>query len=238
MVFIPRLLLFTAIVLTLCGLIQSFPTPAYADQPIPMIRTLCMPDKGIEHFSAHVEVFHRLADYIRDGGLPPTKDTRRDLLSEQYGLLYPLSPAEYSYSCTLGSSAYKIYGYRPPHREKGMCGGNPRIILTFEKNGATILDKLYFEPSCRDLPHPAYIVSFSIDETTFSSFGISSAIVSDGNAQAPLAFSKMHGVLTQAKLDCLAEEGYFNRATRHQATKTCLESTATQPNRGKSKGSE
>ena len=131
-------------------------SPVYADQSIPMVRVLCMPEAPISHFSAKIEHFAELSTYIHNGrGDELGSDTKLDSGKlgknaqsrvkklEKYGLLFP-SPEGFSYSCSLQDKVYKLEGRRPLHRERGMCGGDPRTTISLSLNNKIIFDDVFF----------------------------------------------------------------------------------------------
>ncbi len=105
--------------------------PAYADSPVRLIRVACIPERSLLLVSSNLLY-----------NIQSISDEK--LL--QYGLL---RPDHFDYTCELSKDIhYRIHGEMSPLQAKGMCGGDPRIKLSMEKNGSTAFKDIYFSPSC------------------------------------------------------------------------------------------
>jgi hypothetical protein len=214
-------------VLTACFL----PTKVYAES-INMIRVLCMPEEHIAHFSVYTQPFERLSNYIHNLNGDIGDQTSRLEILKSYGVLFPYGGFEYR--CDLPSYSYRIYGHKDSLQAKGMCGGDPRIVLSLEQNGNMILKDVFFESSCftrhRSIRKKSdyYIKSFSVDgpRASRSFFGI----VSDGEKETTIQLENYS--LTQDKLSCLGEHGLFDPKTKKQALTECFDNSP-QPNQEK-----
>jgi len=196
------------LVLTL--IIGCWPHSARADQSISLIQTLCIPEPGIDYFSARLESFAQAAGYIHFGtkaGDEHDRSTRIKLL-ERYGLIFP---DEFSYTCKLEHHTYTITGHRPPHRERGMCGGNPRIQLSLKRDDETILDDVFFEPSCFSDTRSGYVESFAVeDDINDRHHEYVDITLSDGKARKVVTFHQGdHNSLNRDQLYCLTQMKFF-----------------------------
>jgi hypothetical protein len=177
-----------------------FCAPARSDQLTPMVRTLCMPEDGLEHFSAWVQSYN---GFDVKGNI----DEHRDVLRK-----YGLSPAyKYEIKCPLPKAEYSIFGERPYLKAQGECGGNPRAKLSFKSNAALLIDDVFFEKSCFADDASPFVKQVGVTET-LQTFGVHLDLtISDGQTDRSLRFpiAKMTSALTQSDLNCLVKEGYF-----------------------------
>ncbi len=194
--------------LFLLPIVVFFSSNARADQPINLIQTLCIPEPGIDYFSVRLQSFDEIANYGVNN-----EDHRKVL--EKYGLL---PTRKFSYTCKLLHHTYTITGHRPPHREKGQCGGDPRVVLSLKRDDETVLDQVFFEPSCFselfDDSHP-YIESIVVeDEISSAHDQYVQVILSDGLTKKSTRLHETFKSLNHDQLYCLGEKGFFKKKGR------------------------
>jgi hypothetical protein len=192
--------------------VGSFSKHGLADQPISLIQTLCIPEPGIDYFSVRLQTFAEIANYINLGHGRTPKEEREARLKtlEKYGLIYP---TEFSYTCKLLNHTYTITGHRPPPRERGMCGGDPRLVLSLKRDDEIILDDVFFESSCfSDLSKDpfSYVESFSVEDGSAAHGQYIEAVVSDGMKKKTILFNGDLKNLNHDQLYCLAHTGFFD----------------------------
>ena len=208
------------LLLALCLL--SISSSAFADQPMSLIRTLCIPEAGIGHFAVNTEVSQTAADFVNGYSSSALKNAAdRIALLKKYGLIVP---KDYSSECKVGTHIYKIYGDLPPAGDKGMCGGDPRTIITLEKDRVKILDKAFFDSSCfsstcKD-PYP-YIKSFEIDTADNGDSVYLAFLYSDGMHEKRIHIGA-DKIVDQQSLDCLAQKGLLKENVGEAALKQCI----------------
>jgi hypothetical protein len=204
--------------------------PAQADQPINLLRVLCIQEKGMPHFSLEVTSFAEAATYIRFGkneGDTTTKKQRIDAL-RKYGLIYPQN---FEYECVLPNATYRITGNEPPHRERGMCGGNPRLTVSLYHNGKALLKKVYMTPSCFtelfDEKSP-YISKIVVDEAIegWNSGWIWTTISNADEAkllplELPYGDESPYDVIENKYLNCIFESGLSKTQINPSDMKKC-----------------
>lgn len=202
--------------------LSGWSQPAHADQPIGLIQTLCIPEPGVDYFSARLESFAEAARYINDGGngAPKDKGDRLKVL-EKYGLIFP---REFTYTCKLEHHTYTITGRRPPE-SNSECMGDPRVELSLKRDGETVLDNVFFEPSCdADQPNAryGYVESFAVEDHR----EYIEVVLSDGKLQRDMRFESGGGrSLKQEQLNCLVEHGYLQPKNWGGARTVCMNST-------------
>lgn len=198
------------------------PQQASADTSTEMLRVLCMPEEYLARFYIDVESYHNLSV------LKSERAQRLERLKE-YGLIHPKT--EFSYECNLPGAVYTIFGGQPLHREKGMCGGDPRITLSLKDGERTLLDAVYFTPSCfgEKTGSRAYISKINIEE---AGGPMVTFILSDShkNHEIILKYGDKINLplpVTQKYIDCLVRENVFDSKSRQPALTTCNEQTQT-----------
>jgi len=197
---------------------------AYADQPISMIKTLCIEEPSAGYFSLEAAKFNYLSAFIHYGsrsGLKSEED-RIDFLKSK-GLILS---KEFSHSCKVGEKSYKVFGKRPPMKEKGVCGGDPRISITLQQGNSTLLDGVYFEPSCfsdtdQENSYP-FIDAILIEESTSGGENVSVEVSAKKETKL-LQLSSVKGALTQDRLDCLVQEGFLSSKNENQIFHKCID---------------
>jgi hypothetical protein len=210
----------------LCSLLFALcllPKLVWADQPIELIKTLCMPEKGIQRFSVSTQEFYELAKYLQFGrGDKSTTKEEREKILEKHGLIVP---NDFSFECRLHSHAYKIYGHRPELQDRGMCGGDPRIVLSLARDGVLILDKVFLEKSCLSGYQSYFVKDFSIDEFIPGWGGGQTYLtLSDGQDEEFILF-KPGQPLTQSVLNCMESKNYLKSNAGRALFESCLTDT-------------
>ena len=212
-------------ILILALIVGGWSHSARADQPIGLIQTLCIPEPGIDYFSARLESFNEIANYIHRGHKEATAEDKKARLQtlEKYGLIFP---DEFSYTCKLEHHTYTITGHRPPFREKGMCGGDPRVTITLKRDDDVILDDVFFEQSCFSdvFPDPhGYVELFSVEDGSSAHGEYIDATVSDGTKEKIFHFSGDFKSLNHDQLSCLEQNNFFKRKGRFVVQQKQLE---------------
>lgn len=189
-------------------------TPARADQSISMVRVLCMPEKGIEHFSLEVQTYTELANYIYWFDKPKLKEDRLAVL-EDHGLLYPYE--KFEYTCSLPKHKYTISGYKPPHLAQGMCGGDPRVTISIKRDDVTVVENVFLEQAC--LKYNLTKTNIFVKSISFDDNGLPLATISDGEKQKILNISNLK--LTQDFFGCLAGKEFFETGIPREKIESC-----------------
>jgi hypothetical protein len=203
--------------LILALIIGGWSHSARADQPIGLIQTLCIPEPGVDYFSARLQSFNEIANYDL------SYDTHQKVL-EKYGLL---PEDEFSYSCKLLNHTYTITGHRPPFREKGMCGGDPRVTITLKQGDEIILDDVFFEQSCFSAVFPdshPYVESFSVEDGDNGAHDqYVEVVLSDGTAKKTFHLGGNLKSLSHDQLYCLEQNKFLKTKGRFVVSQQQLE---------------
>lgn len=192
---------------------------AKADWRTTMLRVLCMPEEGLEHFSVGTQTFwemHKYIGHIATKGKENLLEKRLDVL-KKHGLL----PAQnFSYSCNLSNFNFKIYGNQSFSKERQRFGP---IRISLETNQELVLNNVIIKPMedgrFQKLTNP-FVTKF-IHENRVSNPDKLQIMLSNGINEYPLFTERK---ISQSTLNCLQKNGFFNKLAkdRDAAEKICF----------------
>ncbi len=217
--------------LVLLIFLMFYANTVWADQPIDLVKVLCIQKKGMPYFSVEVDSFAEAADYIYFGkseGNETTKEQRIAAL-RGYGLIYP---KDFKYECVLENVTYRITGNEPPHAERGMCGGDPRLVISLYMNEKLLLKDVYMAPSCfTELSGETnpYINKIVVDEGV-KGWGETSILASVTGKTEKKLLSLLNQFtedsskyIDQNYIDCIVQSGFFDATKETTALEKCHE---------------